>query len=56
MVIFDPDVYPMERAWLTGRASADHLRATRPAYYRALRAAAKRERTPPGQADDPDKD
>jgi len=56
MVIFDPDVYPMERAWLTGRASADHVRATRPAYYRALRAAAKRERTPPGQADDPDKD
>lgn len=29
-VIFDPDVYPMDRAWLTGKASADHLRHTRP--------------------------
>jgi hypothetical protein len=37
MVIFDPDVYPMDRAWLTGRASADHLRHTRPVYYRWLR-------------------
>lgn len=36
MVIFDPDVYPMERAWLTGRVSAGHLRRWRPAYYRAL--------------------
>jgi cytochrome b subunit of formate dehydrogenase len=36
MVIFDPDVYPMDRAWLTGRTSADHLRHTRPEYYRAL--------------------
>ncbi len=37
MVIFDPDVYPMDAAWLTGRASGDHLRHTRPAYYRLLR-------------------
>jgi cytochrome b subunit of formate dehydrogenase len=37
MVVFDPDVYPMDRAWLTGRASADHLRHTRPVYYRWLR-------------------
>lgn len=37
MVIFDPDVYPMDRAWLTGRASADHLRAQRPAYERLAR-------------------
>jgi formate dehydrogenase gamma subunit len=29
MVIFDPDVYPMDLSWLTGRASADHLRRTR---------------------------
>jgi formate dehydrogenase gamma subunit len=36
MVIFDPDVYPMDRAWLTGKASADHLRETRPEYYLAL--------------------
>ncbi len=40
MVIFDPDVYPMDRAWLTGRASAEHLKQTRPGYYRALVAAA----------------
>jgi cytochrome b subunit of formate dehydrogenase len=40
MVIFDPDVYPMDRAWLTGRVSADHLKRTRPAYYRALRGTA----------------
>src|SRR6185436_16602875 len=37
MVIFDPSVYPMDRAWLTGRASADHLRHTRPAYERLAR-------------------
>ena len=36
-VIFDPDVYPMDRAWLTGKASADHLRHTRPEYYAELR-------------------
>lgn len=36
MVIFDPDVYPMEKAWITGRVSAEHLWRTRPAYYRAL--------------------
>jgi cytochrome b subunit of formate dehydrogenase len=37
MVIFDPDVYPMDRAWLTGRASAEHLCARRPVYERLLR-------------------
>jgi len=36
LVIFDPDVYPMDLAWLTGKASADHLRETRPEYYRQL--------------------
>src|SRR6185436_4328604 len=36
MVVFDPDVYPMDRAWVTGQTSADHLRHTRPEYYRAL--------------------
>jgi cytochrome b subunit of formate dehydrogenase len=34
LVIFDPDVYPMDLAWLTGKASADHMRETRPDYYR----------------------
>lgn len=36
MTVLDPDVYPMDLAWLTGKASADHLRDTRPAYYREL--------------------
>ncbi len=36
-VVFDPDVYPMDRAWLTGMTSADHLRHTRPEYYAELR-------------------
>ncbi|MEO8501567.1 MAG: hypothetical protein ABI565_11680, partial [Vicinamibacteria bacterium] len=35
-VIFDPEVYPMDLAWLTGKVSADHLRHTRPSYYRRL--------------------
>jgi hypothetical protein len=35
-VIFDPDVYPMEKAWLTGKVSADHLRHTRPSYFKRL--------------------
>ena len=33
LVIFDPDVYPMDLAWLTGKAPADHIRAIRPGYY-----------------------
>ena len=36
LVVFDPDVYPMDLAWLTGKASADHMRETRPEYYRQL--------------------
>jgi cytochrome b subunit of formate dehydrogenase len=36
IVVFDPAVYPMDRAWLTGKASADHLRHMRPAYYTDL--------------------
>jgi cytochrome b subunit of formate dehydrogenase len=36
MTVLDPDVYPMDLDWLTGTASADHLRHTRPAYYREL--------------------
>jgi formate dehydrogenase gamma subunit len=33
IVMFDPDVYPMDFSWLTGKTSADHLRHTRPEYY-----------------------
>ncbi len=34
MVVFDPDVYPMETAWITGNASLDHYAATRPEYVK----------------------
>ncbi len=33
MVVFDPEVYPMDKAWLTGNASADHMRLTRTQKY-----------------------
>jgi formate dehydrogenase gamma subunit len=36
MVIFDPMVYPMDTAWLDGKAPADHYKQTRPGYYREL--------------------
>jgi cytochrome b subunit of formate dehydrogenase len=56
MVVFDPDVYPMDRAWLTGKTSADHLRHTRPAYYADLvsqtEAEGKQEYAHDGQAAD----
>jgi cytochrome b subunit of formate dehydrogenase len=39
MVIFDPLVYPMDLAWLTGKVPADHYRHARPEYFRALQAA-----------------
>ena len=50
LVIFDPDVYPMDLAWLTGKASADHIRETRPEYYRELmeQQAAKDAKQTPG--------
>jgi cytochrome b subunit of formate dehydrogenase len=43
LVIFDPDVYPMDRAWLSGKTSADHFLHNRPAYYLALREKAARQ-------------
>lgn len=36
MVIFDPLVYPMDFAWLTGKVPADHYRHSRPEYLRTL--------------------
>ena len=54
LVIFDPDVYPMDKAWLTGKASADHVRETRPAYYQAL--LAKLEPRPAGEDEAPDEE
>jgi cytochrome b subunit of formate dehydrogenase len=49
MVIFDPEVYPMDRAWLTGRVPAERLREGRPAYFRALRAAKGQKKGPGGE-------
>jgi formate dehydrogenase gamma subunit len=47
MTIFDPEIYPMDRSWLTGRASAEHLQHTRPAYYAALRRKFAMDQDPP---------
>ncbi len=33
MTIFDPDVYPMDMAWLTGKTSAEHVKHTRSIEY-----------------------
>jgi formate dehydrogenase gamma subunit len=50
-VIFDPEVYPMDKAWLTGKVPADHLRHTRPAYLaQILEAIRAKEEPPPAPA------
>jgi hypothetical protein len=36
LVIFDPLIYPMDLAWLTGKAPSDHYRHSRPEYFRFL--------------------
>jgi cytochrome b subunit of formate dehydrogenase len=53
MVIFDPAVYPMDASWITGKVPADHLRETRPAYYRKLLALTLSE-APSSRPDAPD--
>ena len=35
-MIFDPNVYPMETSWLTGKVDAEHYRHTRPEYLTEL--------------------
>jgi hypothetical protein len=44
IVVFDPDVYPMDHAWLTGKTSAEHVRRTRPGYYAQLTTAVQPQR------------
>jgi formate dehydrogenase gamma subunit len=57
MTIFDPDVYPMDMAWLTGKTSADHIRHTRSIeYIRALQQEAAREAEIAAPASPPDAD
>jgi hypothetical protein len=46
MVILDPDVYPMDKAWITGKVPADHLKETRPEYYRQIVRAEEPEKPP----------
>lgn len=50
-VVFDPDVYPMDRAWITGRTSAAHMQHTRPEYYAEVQARMA-QRGGTGQGDD----
>ena len=54
MVIFDPLVYPMDTAWLDGKAPASHYRHSRPVYYRALERAHLIEPSPEVVDDDRD--
>jgi len=54
-VIFDPDVYPMDRSWITGKASADHLRHSRPAYYAELRRQEEQAKNPTLKEQPPEK-
>ena len=44
MVIFDPVVYPMNLAWLTGKVPAEHLECERPEYFQSLVAGVSGER------------
>ena len=59
-VIFDPDVYSMEKSWWTGRTSAAHLQRTRPAYYFELllqaagRQPERQQHSTPGERQPPD--
>ena len=52
MVIFDPEVYPMDLAWITGKASAEHVRHTRPNYYARLIGSASSVPEPAPSVDD----
>jgi hypothetical protein len=36
MVMFDPEIYPMDTAWLNGKVPAEHLKHSRPEYYARL--------------------
>ncbi len=63
MVIFDPDVYPMDLAWISGKVPADHYGHSRPAYLRKLKVHDHPSAPPvssastgePGSAEDPGK-
>jgi len=46
MVIVNPDVYPMNWTWLTGRISEEHLRHEHPLEWERLTAAERRAEEP----------
>jgi cytochrome b subunit of formate dehydrogenase len=50
MVIFDPVVYPMDMAWLTGKVPAEHYRRTRPEYFQMLQKLAESQEASPVSA------
>ena len=52
VVLFDPDVYPMEKQWFTGRVPAEHLKRSRPKYYERLKAG---QAAQPWKVEPPDK-
>jgi formate dehydrogenase gamma subunit len=54
IVIFDPNVYPMETSWLTGKVDADHYRHTRPEYFRELEEEARNTAAEPATPKEPD--
>ncbi len=53
LTVFDPDVYPMDRSWITGKTSGEHVRHYRPEYYRQLKRAL--EQFPASLAESPPK-
>ncbi len=55
IVIFDPVVYPMDPAWLTGKTSADHFRHARPGYFRTLQQAGFVEEAKPNKKEESEK-
>ena len=59
IVIYDPNVYPMETSWLTGKVDAEHYRHTRPEYLRELEEesqAASEEGQPKEETEEPPTD
>ncbi len=55
MVIFDPDIYPMDTAWLNGKVPAEHLKHARPEYYARLVGVAAAPEPPPATEPEPSK-
>jgi formate dehydrogenase gamma subunit len=46
MVIFDPEVYPMDLTWLDGKVRQEHYRESRPEYLHSLEDEARQKASP----------